>query len=124
MTTIVFIALVLFILLLTGLLRFRRNLQAYDGLITAVATLLLAFVTVFLAFIAYWQYQELNSQRTDSELLLDLTTRAVLTTDRENWSMKPQVPQVSVIKVFPWRMVRIRRLGSSLAISMSRCRNE
>ena len=100
MTTIVFIALVLFILLLTGLLRFRRNLQAYDGLITAVATLLLAFVTVFLAFIAYWQYQELNSQRTDSELLLDLTTRAVLTTDRENWSMKPQVPQVSVIKVF------------------------
>jgi hypothetical protein len=46
------------------------GLKPYDGVITALATVLLALVTIFLAFIAYWQFLELK--RTDETLRLTM----------------------------------------------------
>jgi hypothetical protein len=52
------------------------GLKKFDGLITAIATVLLAIITGLLGWVAYWQYQELrNTDKTLQDTMI-ATSRA------------------------------------------------
>lgn len=79
---------------------FITPLKKLDGLITALATVLLAIITGLLGLIAYWQYQELRSTDQTLHDTLIASTRAWIAPETAILKIEANIPPEITILYF------------------------